>query len=145
MIKVISTLTALLLSIVVHAGEDRINLTVDPLGTPVRAIELEGFKTVGEAAAYMVGRVGYSLVTTPPGPIDAPFIVELPIRPSAIVDEIKPLDQVLVSMVGNQYLLYVDRVHRKVSFGSSVERDFVSAEAVRKIFKGQYIVTDPRL
>ena len=120
-------------------------LSVDALATPVRAIELKGFRTVGEAATYLLERVGYTFVVMPPAPMDAPFISYLPIRPSAIVDEVKPLKDVLTSMVATKYLLYVDRVNQRASFGSVKEKDYVQVEALEKIFSGQYIVTDPRL
>jgi hypothetical protein len=127
------------------AANDRVYLEIDPMNTPVRAIELRNFNTVGDAASYYVARIGYTFTTAPPAPIDASFIADLPIRPSAIVPSIMPLQEVLVNMVGEQYVLVIDRLNRRVSFAPIEEKKFVKASSIRHIFIGRYIVTDPRL
>jgi hypothetical protein len=126
-------------------AEEGVNLQYNALEVPVRASELKGFRTVEQAAKYFLGKVGYSLKTSWPAPVESVFIVSLPIRPSAISNKVIPMNELLVSMVSDKYILVVDHYSRSASFAPLEEKNYVPRKAVEEVFSGNYIVEDSRL
>lgn len=140
--RILSILIALVVSLPVFAANPDVVLTIDPMKTPVRALELRHFNTVGEAARNLGKRIGYTFQLAYPAPTDAAFIADLPILPSAIDYDVVPLEKLLLDMVADDYVLIVDPTHMKFSYGLKTEKDMVSFDVVERIFTGNYIVAE---
>ena len=89
---------------------------LDPLRINIRTDLPKKIKTIGAAAQYYADVAGYQIKTTYPAPQYASVIASEELNMLALVSETKPIDEAILSLLGEGCILVVDHEHKLISF-----------------------------
>lgn len=89
---------------------------VDPLKLYIRTDYPPSLTTVEEGAHWLLEATGYRLVLQSPAPQDAPEMAAKPISPMARMKRTMTIEDALLTLVGPENYLVVDRKNKLVSF-----------------------------
>ena len=89
---------------------------LDPLRIHIRTDLPKKIKTIGAAAQYYAVVAGYNIKTTYPAPHYASVIASEEINTLSLVSELKPINEAILSLLGEGCVLVVDHEHKLISF-----------------------------
>ena len=89
---------------------------LDPLRINIRTDLPAKLKTIGAAAQYYADVAGYQIKTTYPAPHYASVIASEEINTLSLTSETKPIDEAILSLLGEGCVLVVDHEHQLISF-----------------------------
>ena len=91
-------------------------LAFDPLRLSIKTDLPENIKHIGTAAQYYVNTIGYRVKIDYPAPQDAYQIASEELNTLSLTSELKPIDEAILSLLGEKYVLIVDHEHKMISF-----------------------------
>ena len=94
----------------------------DPMRIQIRTVLPKEIKTVGDAAQYYADVIGYRLETLYPAPEESSRIAAEQVSPLFFTNDILAVDDAILALLREPYVLIIDHEHKLFSFGQGGEQ-----------------------
>ena len=94
----------------------------DPMRIQIRTVLPKEIKTVGDAAQYYADVIGYRLETLYPAPEESSLIAAEQISPLFFTNSVLAVDDAILALLREPYVLIIDHEHKLFSFGQGGEQ-----------------------